>query len=176
MTTLRTLFLGTMAFCAVSLSCSAGSSEQTESSAGTSSDTERVSFSTQQLENHISYLASDELEGRAPGSKGEELTLGYLAEQYTSMGLQPGNPDGLFVQEVPLVGTTISNRPQLRLASDTGSFTLDYQDDFMGWTLRRENTGPLARTHATDGDATAVVHPGSTQRRDGKALRVYWPG
>ncbi len=55
---------------------------------------------------HIKTLASDEFEGRAPGTKGEELTVNYLTEQFKRMGLKPGNPDGSYEQKVPLVGYT----------------------------------------------------------------------
>lgn len=58
------------------------------------------------LMTHIKVLASDEFEGRAPGSKGEELTADYLIGQFKQLGLQPGNPDGSFVQNVPLAGFT----------------------------------------------------------------------
>jgi len=57
---------------------------------------------------HIQRLASDEFEGRAPGSKGEELTVGYLIDQFKALDLEPGNPDGTYVQQVPLVGITPS--------------------------------------------------------------------
>ncbi|MEO6809321.1 MAG: M28 family metallopeptidase [Isosphaeraceae bacterium] len=53
---------------------------------------------------HIKVLASDEFEGRGPGTKGEDRTVAYLIEQFQRIGLEPGNPDGTFVQEVPLVG------------------------------------------------------------------------
>src|SRR5688572_22886841 len=42
---------------------------------------------------HIKRLAADELGGRLPGSKGEELTVQYLVEQFKAVGAQPGNPD-----------------------------------------------------------------------------------
>ena len=51
-------------------------------------------------------LSSDEFEGRAPGTKGEELTVQYLIEQFKAAGLQPGNPDGTWTQKVPLVSLT----------------------------------------------------------------------
>ena len=51
-------------------------------------------------------LSSDEFEGRAPGTKGEELTVKYLEDEFKKLGLQPGNPDGTYVQKVPLVGIT----------------------------------------------------------------------
>lgn len=54
----------------------------------------------------IETLASDELEGRAPGSAGEAKTIAYLIQQFSSLGLMPGNPDGTWVQDVPLVGIT----------------------------------------------------------------------
>src|ERR1051326_6894197 len=53
---------------------------------------------------HIKTLASDEFEGRAPGSKGEELSIKYIADQFREIGLKPGNPDGTYLQEVPLAG------------------------------------------------------------------------
>ncbi|MEO7189978.1 MAG: M28 family metallopeptidase [Vicinamibacterales bacterium] len=54
----------------------------------------------------IRRLASDEFEGRAPGSNGEVLTVQYLTEEMRAAGLQPGNPDGTWIQKVPLVGIT----------------------------------------------------------------------
>jgi Zn-dependent M28 family amino/carboxypeptidase len=52
----------------------------------------------------ITRLSSDEFQGRAPGSEGERLTVQYLTEQFKAAGLEPGNPDGTWVQKVPLVG------------------------------------------------------------------------
>src|SRR4026209_1480701 len=63
---------------------------------------------------HTKVLSADEYECRGPGTKGEELTVKYLTEQYQRLGLKPGNPDGTYVQKVPLVGFT---------AQATASFT-----------------------------------------------------
>jgi hypothetical protein len=57
------------------------------------------------LHEHISVLASDEFEGRAPASRGEELTIDYLANQLRDAGVWPGNGDSFF-QRVPLVAIT----------------------------------------------------------------------
>ncbi len=62
------------------------------------------SIKAEDLLSKIKVLASDEFEGRAPASKGEELTVKYLTDQFKQMGLKPGNPDGTYVQNVPLVG------------------------------------------------------------------------
>jgi Zn-dependent M28 family amino/carboxypeptidase len=52
----------------------------------------------------ITKLSSDEFQGRAPGSEGERLTVEYLTNQFKAAGLEAGNPDGSWVQKVPLVG------------------------------------------------------------------------
>ncbi len=67
---------------------------------------------------HIRVLASDEFEGRAPGSPGEEKTVRYLVEQFHAMGLQPGNPNGTWFQDVPLVGITAEDAVATYRAGD----------------------------------------------------------
>ncbi|HEY5227858.1 MAG TPA: M28 family peptidase, partial [Opitutaceae bacterium] len=58
----------------------------------------------QRMMDVIKVISSDEFEGRAPGSPGEEKTVAYLEDQFTKLGLLPGNPDGTFIQGVPMVG------------------------------------------------------------------------
>jgi hypothetical protein len=65
---------------------------------------------------HIKVLASDEFEGRAPGSKGEDLSVKYITDQFKKIGLKPGNPDGGYTQEVPLAGIKSEPRMSLSLA------------------------------------------------------------
>ena len=67
---------------------------------------------------HIEMLASDVFDGRKPGTQGEVLTVDYLIDTFKRHGLAPGNPDGSYVQEVPLTGitsqTTVSHRDRRR--------------------------------------------------------------
>jgi Zn-dependent M28 family amino/carboxypeptidase len=53
---------------------------------------------------HIKTLASDEFEGRGPGTIGETRSVEYISKQFRELGLKPGNPDGTYFQKVPLVG------------------------------------------------------------------------
>jgi Zn-dependent M28 family amino/carboxypeptidase len=53
---------------------------------------------------HIKTLSSDAFEGRGPGTPGEDKTVAYLVDTFKAMGLKPGNPDGTYVQDVPLIG------------------------------------------------------------------------
>jgi Zn-dependent M28 family amino/carboxypeptidase len=83
---------------------------------------------------HIKILSSDEFEGRAPGSKGEDLSINYIAEQFKRMGLKPGNPDGTYLQEVPLAG--ITSDPQISFTVGPNTMPLKFPDDFVASSAR----------------------------------------
>ncbi len=55
-------------------------------------------FSADRMLEYVSYLAGDELEGRAPGSAGIDKAANYIAEQFTKAGLKPGADDGSYFQ------------------------------------------------------------------------------
>lgn len=59
---------------------------------------------------YTSVLASDEFAGRAPGTRGETLTIEYLRDQFQAMGLKPGNGDSWY-QKVPMVETLTQAAP-----------------------------------------------------------------
>ncbi len=59
-----------------------------------------------ELRRHVEILASDDFEGRLPGTPGGVKTVDYLVEAFRGAGLAPGNPDGSYLQAVPLVGLT----------------------------------------------------------------------
>ncbi len=78
---------------------------------------------------HIKILASDQFGGRAPGTKGEELSVKYITEQFKLAGLKPGNPDGTYIQEFPLAG--IKSEPRMTFAIGDKITELKYPDDFV---------------------------------------------
>jgi Zn-dependent M28 family amino/carboxypeptidase len=82
---------------------------------------------------HTKALASDEFEGRAPGTAGEDRTVGFLVDQFKKAGLKPGNTDGTYIQKVPLVGITPSPAP-LVFKKDAATQTLKWKDDVVAWT------------------------------------------
>ncbi len=81
-----------------------------------SNDEALRSIGTNDLVRHVSVLSSDEFEGRAPATRGEEATVKYLADQLRSYGIQPGNPDGSYLQKVPLMGVTSEIAANLKVA------------------------------------------------------------
>src|SRR5207247_4656739 len=80
---------------------------------------------------HIQKLASDEMEGRAPGGKGEELAITYISDFFRSIGLKTQ------FQPVPMVGITSAVSP-LELTTKTGRKTLKYADDFVAWSRQEQ--------------------------------------
>ena len=83
---------------------------------------------------HIKVLASDEFEGRAPGSKGEELSVKFITDQFKKIGLKPGNPDGTYTQDVPLAG--IKSEPRMSFVIGDKTMDLKYPDDFVASSAR----------------------------------------
>jgi hypothetical protein len=83
---------------------------------------------------HIKVLASDEFEGRSPGTKGEELSVKYITDQFKKIGLKPGNPDGTYTQEVPLAG--IKSEPRMSFIIGDKTMDLKYSDDFVASSAR----------------------------------------
>src|SRR5215216_2299825 len=94
------------------------------------------------LMNHIKVLASDEYEGRGPGTRGEELSIKYIADQFKEVGLQPGNTDGTYFQKVPLVGITTDQGTELSIKAAGKDMKLKFGQDFVARTVRVvEKTG-----------------------------------
>src|SRR5690606_14263379 len=85
-----------------------------------------------QLLARISTLASDEFEGRAPGTVGEERTVEYLVNAFRELGLQPGNPNGTYTQEVSLIGYRAQPTASFTVAGRT--IPLSFPSDFVAWT------------------------------------------
>ena len=86
---------------------------------------------------HIKVLASDEFEGRAPGSKGEDLSVNYISEQFKSLGLKPGNPNGTYTQEVPLAG--ITTQPAASFVVGDKPMELKFPDDYVASSARLQD-------------------------------------
>jgi Zn-dependent M28 family amino/carboxypeptidase len=91
----------------------------------------------------IKTLASDKFEGRAPATRGEQLTVDYLVARFKQIGVAPGNPDGTYLQNVPLVGIKADPAAELVFTKEGGggeadTMRLKYRDDFVAWTKHVE--------------------------------------
>ncbi len=81
----------------------------------------------------IGVLAHDSLEGRAPGTAGEDRTLRFLTNEFQQLGLVPGNGDS-WTQDVPLVSITPGTDMVMEISGDGQSETLAYKTDFVATT------------------------------------------
>jgi Zn-dependent M28 family amino/carboxypeptidase len=86
--------------------------------------------SAARLQKHIRYLSSDELEGRAPGSRGDRLAQRYIARKFAELGLLPAAADGSYFQPFDLLGME-GHPATLTLRGAAASFTLRHGEDFM---------------------------------------------
>ncbi|HXC33880.1 MAG TPA: M20/M25/M40 family metallo-hydrolase [Verrucomicrobiae bacterium] len=130
---LRTLFLIALAVAALS-GCSRGPSAP---------DAALSAISGDHILQHIRVLSSDEFEGRGPGTKGEQLATKYIEDQFRSTGLEPGNPDGTYLQAVPLVGITADSKMTLTVTGRGKTLTGKFQDDFVARTKHVTDTVPV---------------------------------
>ena len=83
--------------------------------------------------NHVWKLASDDFEGRKPGTPGEEKTVAYLTEQFRKLGLKPGNGQS-FVQQVPMVETVAGADTALSVAGRSGTIRFANGQDMVIWS------------------------------------------
>jgi Zn-dependent M28 family amino/carboxypeptidase len=81
---------------------------------------------------HVRALASDDFEGRKPGTPGEEKTVAYLVEQFRKLGLKPGNGES-FLQQVPMIESVAGADASLSIAGRNGTLALAYGKDVVLW-------------------------------------------
>jgi Zn-dependent M28 family amino/carboxypeptidase len=86
---------------------------------------------------YVQRLASDEFEGRKPGTIGERAATAYLIEQFQAMGLKPGAGDS-YLQNVPALETTLLDSDTTTLDAAVGGNVdkYKYRDDMIVATLQ----------------------------------------
>ncbi len=80
----------------------------------------------------VKYLASDQLQGRGIGSRGEDLAIDHIATAFAKAGLKPAGDKGTFFQAVPLV--MVNTEPKAKLAMILGNKYTPFklEDEFAG--------------------------------------------
>jgi Zn-dependent M28 family amino/carboxypeptidase len=74
-------------------------------------------------------LASDEFQGRAPGTPGEVKTIPYLIEQFKAAGLEPAGENGGWTQTVPMIHTQLKAPVNLSVTQGGQTLPLKFPDD-----------------------------------------------
>lgn len=93
-------------------------------------------FSPERISAHVKVLASDEFEGRKPGTAGENKATAYIVERFKALGVKPGC-HGSYFQPVPLVeiAGTAGGPMTVSKAGRQSSFAL--REDVIFWSRRK---------------------------------------
>src|SRR3979409_62619 len=81
-------------------------------------------ISAERIRAHVKFLSSDLLEGRGPGTRGDQLATEYIATQFALAGLKPAGDHGSYFQQVPLIG--VETEPSAQLSTAQNGETRDF--------------------------------------------------
>jgi hypothetical protein len=98
------------------------------------------------MKRDITFLASDECEGRGPGTRGIDKAADYIANQFKLAGLKPGGPGGSYFQLFPITGPGKLEAAGLTLRGPLGqSVGLKREQDFtvVGFSGSGKVTAPV---------------------------------
>lgn len=97
-------------------------------------------ISAAQLRNYLSFIASDEMEGRDTPSRGLDTTAKFIAMNLERWGFKPAGDDGTFFQKIAL------RRDQIDAAhtsAEVNGQKFNLGDDFLTNPVSTTLTGPL---------------------------------
>lgn len=98
----------------------------------------------QRLSDWTRALASDEMQGRAPGTEGETRTIAWLTEQFQALGLEPGGENGGWTQRVPLIHTQARSPGSFTVTGHGETLTLQSPRDIYVSTARETQNVRIA--------------------------------
>ncbi len=154
----RWFFLTLLAFSSLSLSA------QFRGGYETLNDSETVAA----LKEHISYIASTSMQGRAPGSEGEKETALYVTEMLKSYGVdilsgEAGDPFGIKQES----GDTLTSRNVIGLIP---GYDKNLREKYIVIGARMDNLGTMSMT--VDGEKRTVVFNGANGNASGVAMLI----
>ena len=89
-------------------------------------------ISAERIKAAVAFLASDRLEGRGPGTRGEILATEYLADEFKKAGLKPMGKRGSYYQPVPLVRVVTSPKSTLQAVKGDTKLNIPCEEGFSG--------------------------------------------
>lgn len=110
-----------------------------------------------QLKDHLTFIASDELEGRDTPSRGLDIAAMYIAQHLKGLGLTPAGDEGTYFQKVPLRRAKVDiENTRLNLNGQTFAYGQDFLTSLVnanvsgaavvfagnGWVIKSKNVNP----------------------------------
>ena len=128
--------------------------------------------SADSLRGHLSFIASDALEGRNTPSKGLDIAAEYIAAQFRRAGLEPGGDDGYFQSADFVLADTPMDAFELKLKR--GSETLSVATNQVSFNIDRglSFSAQLLKVDYADANAVAALTP---QQVEGKVVITEIP-
>ncbi len=83
------------------------------------------------LRAHVEFLAHDSLQGRGTGTRGGERAAQYLADQLSTLNLQPLGDDSTFLQAIPMHASRPSPQSRLQIVTKNGEAILELHKDYL---------------------------------------------
>ena len=93
-------------------------------------------ISTERMSEITRVLASDDFQGRAPGTPGEDKTVTYLIQQFHMAGLEPAGENGTWTQTVPMIRTQLEAPVAASVRQGGQTLPLKFPDDVYLGTVR----------------------------------------
>ena len=118
-----------------------------------------------QLKEYLTFIASDELEGRDTPSRGLDIAAMYIAQHLSSWGLKPGGDNGSYFQKIPLRSSKIDpTATRLTLNGQTFNYGVDLLSSLNpaeiaatglvfagnGWVIKSKNIDPYQGVSVKD--------------------------
>jgi len=165
------LFRAVLALCIAACSLSAQqAATQYPVTAEVRSMLDRVSADS--LRGHLSFIASDALEGRNTPSRGLDIAAEYIAAQFRRAGLEPAGDDGYFQTAHFVVTDTPMDTFDLRIKS--GSETVSVAGNRVTFNIDRglSLSAPVLKIDYADAGAIAALRP---EQVEGKVVLTEIP-
>jgi Zn-dependent M28 family amino/carboxypeptidase len=90
-------------------------------------------ISEREIDADLRFLSSDLLEGRAPGTRGGQITEQYIASQLMAAGVRPAGEVGTYFQKVPIdVVSTDARSVEVRTSGKVDA-QLRFPEDLVVW-------------------------------------------
>jgi aminopeptidase N len=128
-------------------------------------------FSADRMMKTVSYLASDELQGRGAGSPGLNKAADYIVEKFTSIGLLPGADDGTYLQVFnEVVNAKGDKAPVKNIIGIIPGTNPKYKDESVVVCAHYDHLG-LGWSGANKGNE-GKIHPGADDNASGVAVML----
>lgn len=128
--------------------------------------------SGESLRGHLSFIASDALEGRSNPSRGLEIAAEYIAAQFRRAGLEPAVDDDYFQTANFVLADTMMDAFELSLKAGTDTFNIAKNQVSFNIDRALNLTGSLVKVDYSDAAAVASLKP---EQVEGKTVITEIP-